>query len=336
MNRNRSAWRTGAPWLPLSALLLALPALALLLLWALAPAQVTVAAGHGAGAQVEATPLQTASPPASPPASTPVPPRLSATPPTPPPSYEPVPPLPAVPILTYHVIAPGPNNLYVPPAQLDAHLQFLAEQGYRSVTLKQLQAHFQHGDNLPERPVVLTFDDGYDDFYTEALPLLQKHGMVGTLFVITERVGQPGYITWEQAEAIIAAGMEIGSHTLTHPDLRHLDPRRLRAELGDSRGRLEQRLGVSIRFFAYPAGRYNNQTLALMPGLYWGAVTTRPGVATPCQDPQQWRRIRVGPGLSGEGLGRLMRYWERQTRPEECQPASPRPRRQPTAQGPHP
>ncbi|MFZ5823322.1 MAG: polysaccharide deacetylase family protein [Bacillota bacterium] len=329
MHRNRSARGARGNWLALSALIVMLLTLLLLLLWAPTSTEATVAADQGVGV------MEPAPPPAPEPAGAPPAPPSAPTP-------EPVaPPPPAspklsVPILMYHVIAPGPNNLYVPPAELDAHLAYLAREGYQTVTLQQLHAHFQHGDNLPERPVALTFDDGYADFYTAALPLLQKHGMVGTLFVITGKVGQPGYITWQQAQAISAAGMEIGSHTVTHPDLRYLDPRRLRAELGDSRLLLEERLGVSVRFFAYPAGRYSDQTLALMPELYWGAVTTHPGVATPCQDVQQWRRIRVGPRLSGEALGRLIEHWERETKPERCQPKAPAPPRKPGPRGPHP
>lgn len=231
----------------------------------------------------------------------------------------------AVPILMYHVIAPGPNNLYVPPEELEAHLIYLAKQGYHGITLQRLYDHFNEGAPLPERPVVLTFDDGYADFDTAALPLLQKHGFTATLFVITGYVGDPGYITWEQAQAIVEAGIEIGSHTVSHPDLRTAGEKGLQRELGESRQTLEERLGVRADFFAYPAGRYNEKSLAVVRQHYRGAVTTASGMATPCQDPMLWQRVRINQRLTGEGLGQLLHYWEEQARKANCQP----PRRPP-------
>jgi peptidoglycan/xylan/chitin deacetylase (PgdA/CDA1 family) len=227
----------------------------------------------------------------------------------------------AIPVLMYHAISPGPNNLYVPPEELDEQLGHLAQLGYHTITLEQMYDHFTRGERLPEKPIVLTFDDGYADFYTNALPILQKHRMVATLFVITDLVGQPNYITWEQAKEIARAGIEIGSHTLTHPDLTTLDAKRLERELTESRKVLEERLGVRVPFFAYPAGRFNEKVLALVRQTYAGAVTTVGGVATPCQDVAQWRRIRVNQKVSPEALIETMRYWERETKPEECKPA---------------
>lgn len=227
----------------------------------------------------------------------------------------------SVPVLMYHVMAAGPNNLYVAPEEFDAQLTWLTQQGYHAVTLQQLFDHFADDAPIPERPVVITFDDGYDNFYTAALPLLAKHKMVATLFVITGKVGQPGYITWEQTKAIAQAGMEIGSHTITHPDLRNVEAKGLQSELGDSQRILEERLGIPVRFFAYPGGRYSDQTLAAMSRYYRGAVTTISGVATPCQDRLLLHRIRVGQHLGGESLGRLIKYWEEQTKPELCKPA---------------
>lgn len=224
----------------------------------------------------------------------------------------PGPPHDAVPILMYHVIAPGPNNLYVPPHELEAHLRTLSEHGFTTVSLQQLADHFTHGVPLPERPVVLTFDDGYVSVYTAALPLLQQYDMTATFFIVTGLVGQAGYMTWEQVAELAAAGMEIGAHTVLHQDLRWLDDAERRHEIAGSAQTLIDKLGVAVTAFAYPAGAYNDETVAIVREHFTAAVTTLPGAATPCQDPMLWHRIRINPGVSGPDLHDIIDYWDRQ------------------------
>lgn len=218
----------------------------------------------------------------------------------------------AVPVLMYHVIAPGPNSLYVPPAELEAQLSLLASHGFETISLAQLAAHFDHGVSLPERPVVLTFDDGYVSAYTAALPLLQQYGMTATFFIITDLVGQAGYVSWEQVAELAAAGMEIGAHTITHPDLRSLTGAGLTREVAGPQQIMTDKLGQPIDFFAYPAGAYNTETVSVVSEHYVGAVTTHPGAATPCQDPVLWRRIRVNQGMPAAALLDTITYWTNQ------------------------
>lgn len=216
-----------------------------------------------------------------------------------------------VPVLMYHEIAPGPNNLYVMPQELADHLEYLQQQGYTTIPLQHLYESFTKGRQLPSRPVVLTFDDGYLSFAVSALPILRGRRFTATLFVITGLVGKPGYITWEQARQIAGAGMEVGAHTVTHPDLARVDVERQRREVSESRRVLEAELGQPVRFFAYPAGRYNDKTLsAVKEAGFFGAVTTVYGPATPAQDPLQWQRIRINQGVSKEALGALLRAAE--------------------------
>lgn len=222
------------------------------------------------------------------------------------------PPHDAVPVLMYHVIAPGPNALYVPPDELDAHLRLLSEHGFTTISLADLADHFAYGTALPERPIVLTFDDGYESAYTAALPLLQQYGMTGTFFIITGLVGQPGYVTWEQVAALAAAGMEIGAHTVSHPDLRGLAEAAVHAEVADSGQRLADALGSAVTVFAYPAGSFNQSVVAAVGQYYRAAVTTLPGAATPCQDPLLWHRIRVNQGMPAEAVLDAIDYWQRQ------------------------
>ncbi|MFQ5342508.1 MAG: polysaccharide deacetylase family protein, partial [Anaerolineae bacterium] len=137
-----------------------------------------------------------------------------------------------VPILMYHYISVPPLGadkirvgLSVPPANFEAHLQYLKDNGYHSISLHQLLLNLTRGEPLPERPIILTFDDGYRDNYENAFPLLQKYGFTATFFLITNFIdeGRPAYVTWEQVKQLAQAGNEIGAHTRDHPDLRGKD-----------------------------------------------------------------------------------------------------------------
>jgi hypothetical protein len=105
-----------------------------------------------------------------------------------------------VPILTYHCISAGNNTLYVEPKQFDLQLRNLLKQGYTPITARELVNSWVSGTPLPSRPIVLTFDDGYRDNYTNAFTLLKKYRVKATLFVITGAVGRPNYLTWAQIE----------------------------------------------------------------------------------------------------------------------------------------
>jgi peptidoglycan/xylan/chitin deacetylase (PgdA/CDA1 family) len=216
-----------------------------------------------------------------------------------------------IPMLMYHEIAAGPNNLYVPPAELAAHLEYLKQNGYSPITLQQAYDNFTQGRKLPPHPIVLTFDDGYVSFYTNAWPLLKQHKAPGTLFVITGFVGKPGYVTWEQVKAMAGAGIEMGAHTVTHPDLRLVKGEQLQREVAESRRVLQEQSGQPVASFAYPAGKYNDQTLAAVKEAgYTIAVTTEPGAVTPCQASLEWKRIRINKGVTVQALASLLQRAE--------------------------
>jgi peptidoglycan/xylan/chitin deacetylase (PgdA/CDA1 family) len=208
-----------------------------------------------------------------------------------------------VPILMYHYISvPPPDadryrlDLSVTPGNLDIQMGWLAANGYTVVTLQDLLYHLTLGWSLPPKPVILTFDDGYRDAYENAFPILQKYGFVGTFFVITDRVtfGETSYATWEQIIAMHNAGMDIQSHTRTHPDLRGVSEAELLWQVLGSREALESRLGKEVRFFCYPAGRYDaNAVRALQQYGYWAAVTTEYGASHTLDDLYTLKRIRI-------------------------------------------
>ena len=148
---------------------------------------------------------------------------------------------PEIPILNYHSIGPR-DEFTVPLATFEAELDWLSANGYRTVSLHDLLESREQKRRLPPRSVILTFDDGKEDALRLVLPALQKRGMRGTFFVITGAVGQPGYLTWDGVRALAAAGMEIGSHTVTHARLADLGGDRVDAELRQSRAELEKQL----------------------------------------------------------------------------------------------
>ena len=262
-------------------------------------------------------------------------------------------------ILTYHRFSRGRDPLATPAADFDAHLEYLKEH-YTPVPLSRVAEHYAGARELPARAACVTIDDGFADAYDIAFPLLQRHGVPATLFVITDfldgrawmwtdklrhvalatsaerlsaEVGgrsfelklagrdsrldaagrlnselkrlapgereevigriatahgvelparppvEFGPITWEQARALDAGGVEIGSHTVSHPILTTTDDAQLEAELRDSRARLEAELGRRVELFCYPNGacdeRVRRETARAG---YACAVTTEPGL----------------------------------------------------------
>ena len=154
-------------------------------------------------------------------------------------------------------------------ADFDRYCAFLARH-YDVLSLGELLSRRDAG-TLPRRPLAITFDDGYQDNWRLAAPVLQKHGLPATFFISTGFIGTqrvapwdrditppPAWMSWEEVRAMHAAGFEIGAHTVNHPDLGTLEPERTREELTESRARLEAELGVDIDLFAYPFGGERN------------------------------------------------------------------------------
>ena len=208
-----------------------------------------------------------------------------------------------VPILMYHHVGTADRrsqdslarDLTLPPAEFEKQLAHLSSRGFATITLQDLWLHLQGRKDLPERPVVLTFDDGYSDNYSYAFPLLKRYGYGGTFFAISGLIDQPGYLTWQQLEEMVAGGMEIGSHTVTHPDLaRWLDAKGMEKELVESRVALESKLGVRVQALSYPSGSYNQQVISVAERAgYAVAVTTADGVEQRHDEEFEMSRVRV-------------------------------------------
>ncbi|OIQ00519.1 hypothetical protein AUK40_00140 [Candidatus Wirthbacteria bacterium CG2_30_54_11] len=201
-----------------------------------------------------------------------------------------------LPILMYHHIRDYPDqsdalavSLSVPVDRFAEQLDFIQEQGYQTVVFADVL-----DGTVPPKAVMLTFDDGYDDFYTSAYPELEKRGMMAVLYLIGDRLGTGGYLTTSQVKEMVSHGIEVGSHTMSHPDLRDLENERLRREIEDSKSFLQDGLGTTVWSFCYPSGRYNDTVTAeVQEAGYRFAVTTHNG-AVDFTQPLELARYRVG------------------------------------------
>ncbi len=167
-----------------------------------------------------------------------------------------------VPVLNYHQV----NNkfhtvLTMKPENFEKQIRYLSENGYHALTLEEFTDYMDGKGELPDKPVLITFDDGYADNYEYAYPILKKYKMTGTIFLITDFVGRPGYLTWEQVKEMSDNGMEFGSHTLSHRPLDSFDRNGMRHELVESKKAVEWRLGKPCLFIAFPEGKFTDTVL---------------------------------------------------------------------------
>jgi len=211
-----------------------------------------------------------------------------------------------VPILMYHYIRINPDprdglgyRLSVTPADFAAQMDWLAANGYHTVTMRDLVQYLSGVRGLPSKPVVLTFDDGYADFYTAALPILASHEFTGVSYVVSNFIGKPRYMTASQVMAAADAGIEIGSHTVGHVDLTGQPPGWLSYQLSVSKKSLESLLGRPVVSFCYPFGRFGAREMAAVAAAgYLDATTTVGGTWHSMRDRYAWTRVRISGGES--------------------------------------
>jgi peptidoglycan/xylan/chitin deacetylase (PgdA/CDA1 family) len=221
-----------------------------------------------------------------------------------------------VPILMYHYVSPLPQDadeyrvdLTVTPGAFRAHIQYLYDEGYETISLRQLYDALTFGEALPARPVVLTFDDGYIDHYEHAFPILQEYDFTGTFFIITGRSdsGSPDYLNWSQIVEMAAAGMSMESHSKDHFDLRDRDREFLVYQVLGSIESLEAHTGQEVFAFCYPSGRYDDATLAVVEqSTALAAVTTQHGSYHTSSNMLELGRLRISGNVGTSSLARLL------------------------------
>jgi len=201
-------------------------------------------------------------------------------------------------ILTYHGLGEdsGQNGLYtLPRSQFEAQMGYLLEKKYQTVSLGAVKRYLE-GAPLPEKSVVITFDDGLESDFSIAFPILKRYGFQATFFVNPGTVGHVGYLTAASLKKMSEAGMDIGSHGFDHIFLTRLDNLTLRHQLIDSKRILEEWIGKKISFFSIPRGRYTPQVLeAIQKGTYDLVCTSDIGCNRSQTDPfrlQRWAMKR--------------------------------------------
>ncbi|MHB8589556.1 MAG: polysaccharide deacetylase family protein [Candidatus Dormibacteraceae bacterium] len=213
-----------------------------------------------------------------------------------------------VPILMYHYIRvnPDPHDrlgfaLSVTPSDFAAQMDWLARNGYHPISTEDLYLYLSGAHALPSRPIVLSFDDGYADFFTTTLPILRSHDFKAVSYIVSGFVGQPRYMSAAQVVEADRSGVEIGSHTVDHVNLATQSPGALHYQLTASKQALEQLLGHPVLSFCYPSGRFDSSVVSAVAAAgYHDATTTRFGSAHTLADRYIWGRLRVGGGESLE------------------------------------
>lgn len=190
-----------------------------------------------------------------------------------------------VPVLMYHYLRVNPNPrdrvgyaLSVTPAAFHAQMAYLARNNFHTVTLAQAAAAIRDHRALPPRSIVLTFDDGYADFFTVAIPEMQRYGFTATDYVVPGLVGRPSFMSWSQVVQADRMGFTIAAHTMHHVPLARVSRASALAEISQSKQVLEAMLGHSVSQFAYPYGSFNRFLAQQARQLgFESAASTMPG-----------------------------------------------------------
>lgn len=191
-----------------------------------------------------------------------------------------------IPILMYHALvdldpdaSESLREWSNSPASFAAQMDYLDREGYNPIDFAALLGYLERSEPVPPKALLITFDDGHRTFPTEALPVLQQHQFKATQFVVTDYPeGHYGaYMDWDAIRAVQAAGVDIGSHSLSHAALNRATPEDARREICDSKALIQERLGEDVTVFSYPFGAFNDTTVDLVATCgYLAAVTINP------------------------------------------------------------
>ena len=207
-----------------------------------------------------------------------------------------------IPIIVYHSIRPYTpdeskiqDQFDITPELFEKHLEYLKKNGFTTLSFNQLADYFINKKPLPQKSVILNFDDGWENQYTYAFPLLKKYHDIGTFFIFTNAIGHKHYLTSEEIHELDASGMEIGSHTKSHPYLSKLSSLELKKEIFESKDILEHLLGKPVTAFASPFGYSNPEIISIIKEAgYTTGRTTVPGTYHTKDDLLQLKSILIG------------------------------------------
>lgn len=185
----------------------------------------------------------------------------------------------SVPMLYYHSVNPSEaNEIIISPEKLKNQLMLIKNLGYNTITIDELNDYLTSNKNIPEKSIVISFDDGYMDNYTYAFPILKELNMKATIFLITSGIDDGYYLSSDQIKEMASYGIDFESHTVSHKKLDTLTYEEQLSELKNSKITLENLLNKKINTIAYPFGAYNEDTIkAAKEANYTLAFTTKYG-----------------------------------------------------------
>ncbi|MFA4930920.1 MAG: polysaccharide deacetylase family protein [Patescibacteria group bacterium] len=216
-----------------------------------------------------------------------------------------------IPILMFHYIEDVPADthdqmrykLSYSPQKLEQLLQYLSEQNIQTLTFWDIKDILAGQKAAPDRAIVLTFDDGYLDQYQNAFPLLEKYHQHGVFYIITNQPDQDSnYMTWPQIKTLQLAGHEIGSHTVSHPNLTSLSLTQVDQEMQQSKQIIEEKIDYPIISFCYPIGKYNDDIINIAKQYYLFGRTTSAGTELHTDRRFQLPIIRIFPTTSVDSI----------------------------------
>lgn len=200
-----------------------------------------------------------------------------------------------IPVLLYHRIGNNDGHLTIKPDKFAEDLSRLREMGYSTISLETFRRYKIDPETpLPQKPIMISFDDGYLDNYLNAYSILRKFGMIAAFYIITSLVGAEDRLAAGHIREMVANGMSIGSHTVSHRELGEMGVEEATNEMSLSRYYLEGLLQKPINFIAYPKGSFNASTgLVARESGYWGGFSILPGTCSRETNPYVLRRIPV-------------------------------------------
>jgi len=208
-----------------------------------------------------------------------------------------------LPIVMFHYVEYVQNSgdtlrmkLDTSPLVFDFELKALKDNNYQTYFVRDIPAILKSGNVPTQKSIVLTFDDGYEDFYQNVFPLLKKYQFKATIYIIANFIGRPGFMTESQIQELVNSGIiELGAHTLTHPSLKSIPIDVAKIQIFGSKQKLEELFHVPVTTFAYPGGSYNDVVVEFVKeASFSAALTTKPGVTLFADHLFELPRIRPG------------------------------------------
>ena len=212
----------------------------------------------------------------------------------------------AIPILTYHSIDDSGSAISVSITKFDKQMRFLRKKGYKTFSLLEMVNKIRFDEKLPYNGIVITFDDGYENNYKSAFPILQEYDYTATIFLTTGHCGMTNnwasqhpsipdlpMLSWDEVREMCRHGIEFGAHTQNHPNLTEVNIEIASKEIVESKDDIEKWINKSVDLFSYPFGSFNTEIQSITKTAFKGAISNKPGKLNSKSDIYALRRINA-------------------------------------------